>query len=119
MATEPLQGRCPACGAEELYRGFQGRITCGNTLCENQSAIDTLLTDPELLGHLVEIIDQDGRRGWTLRHPLIERLHDALFGCDLAAWLVEDGPPFRLEPGVYRATAAEDGLWQYEPVDHA
>lgn len=126
MASEPLQGRCPHCGAEELQRGFQGRIVCGNTLCERQDAVNSLLTDPQLTEHLIKVSKRH-RPGSaepqveitdvTLRHPLVERLDDDLFTCELALYM-EAGRPELLPVGMYQVIQV-DGVWKFEPVNHA
>lgn len=128
MAAEPIQGRCPACGAEELHRGFQGRVVCGNTLCEQQDAVHDLLTDPELTEHLIKVtpsvrrFDSQGNPGpestdWTLRHPLVERLDDALFGCELALYLnAMHQANEELAEGLHRVTVLDTGGWRFEQV---
>jgi hypothetical protein len=55
-----------------------------------------------------------GPKTFTVRHPLRERLDDALMECalhDMTAGL--DGPPRR--PGRYRVTVAGGG-WSWEPL---
>jgi len=114
----PVKGRCPACGASELRYGFQGHIECQNMDCDNRYAVDILLSDPEITEHLVKVVGQPGRLAlsWTLRHPLIERLNDALFGCELGAILAEYGVPDKLTPGLYRAVDTTTG-WEYSLVE--
>lgn len=120
MAAEPLQGHCPQCGAEELYRGFAGKVRCGNTLCEAPDAAHRLLTDPELGHHLVKVTEAHRGaqtvKGWTLRHPLVERLDDDLFTCGLHLWLAQSGVD-DLDPGVYRIETVDgDPGLTFEPV---
>lgn len=125
MAIDPLQGRCPHCGAEELKRGFQGLIQCGNTLCEQQDAVHRLLTDPELNNHLVKVTTRNRVTSegpvplfdWTIRHPLVERLNDDLFVCEIGLYLsaVRDGGEI-LKGGLYRVFDGVNGGWYMELV---
>jgi hypothetical protein len=114
VAIDSIAGHCPACGTDSLIRGFQGRIQCANTLCDERTAVDTLLTDPHLMDHLVRLTADT----FTVRHPLIERLNDALFDCEVMLAIVpmiEDGDE---EPGTYRVTG-EAPDYTLEEVSHA
>lgn len=126
MAIEPLQGHCPVCGAEELRRGFQGLIQCGNTLCERQDAIHSLLTDPELGNHLIRVTKRvrHSEAGateildWTIRHPLSERLNDDLFACEMGLYvhaMWDGGSP--LTEGTHRVTDNDDGGWDVRLIE--
>lgn len=39
-----LQGRCPSCGSETLFRGSNGYITCSLLGCKNPAAAYDLLS---------------------------------------------------------------------------
>lgn len=92
-----VAGFCPACGQELLVLTDTGHIICALSDCPNQGAVDDLLDDRET-GHVVVF----GETEFTIRHPLIERLDDALLDCDLHRIIAGlDGPP--VQPGRYRA----------------
>lgn len=110
-----LDARCPACGSDNsLFRGFQGRISCSSADCPNPGAVHNLLNDPHILDHLVSVTDH----GWTLRHPLIERIGDALFACDLSGHLTgQREANVDTTPGVYRLEISAKGrVWHLVPV---
>jgi hypothetical protein len=124
MATHhfpSLDARCPACGAEgSLYRGFQGRITCSTEECPDAGAVHNLLNDPHLMDHLVKVIEQDGTvPGWTIRHPLVERIHDRLFQCHYGMELaMQRQANLDLGPGVYVVERTPRGRrWHLTPVE--
>lgn len=115
---DPIEvaGFCPACGAAELFLRRPGlgggptrRIFCYADRCPNPNAVDAILSDEEVL-HVVTI----GETSFTTRHPLIERVGDALMACDLAVSLAERQAPF--EPGVYRASRTSDDQWSLQRV---
>ena len=89
-------GHCPACGSSSLFLGEGGHVTCARLDCPNPAAVNELLDDRET-EHIVEF----GKADFTVRHPLRERLGDALMDCDLHDHIVRmAGPPVR--PGRYR-----------------
>jgi hypothetical protein len=91
-----VQGYCPWCGSKSLFLGSGGYITCSVGDCTNPSAASDILGDRET-EHVVVL----GEVNFTIRHPLRERLDDALLSCDLHSTLQDsDGPPKR--PGTYR-----------------
>lgn len=99
-----IQGFCPmGCGrtlkAEE-YRA-EGRVICMGQSCPDPLAAQRILDEPET-EHIVRFQGS----GFTVRHPLRERLGDALMECDLHLLLVAlPGPPDG-SPG--RFTAREE-----------
>lgn len=113
-----LDARCPACGQESLYRGFQGRVSCATDDCPNPAAVHNLLNDPNLTAHLVAVTQEGRGFRWTLRHPLIERLGDALFACELAQYMgSQQASNPDLTPGVYRVDVSPRGrVWHLTPV---
>jgi hypothetical protein len=56
--------------------------------CPRPTAAHEILADRET-EHIVDL----GTEGFTLRHPLRERLDDALMDCDVHARLAAGGPP--------------------------
>jgi len=87
-----LDGFCPmGCGqtlrAEETRA--VNRIVCWGSGCPEPLAASRILQDSE-----TEHVVQFGGSGFTLRHPLRERLGDALMECDLHLLLMAlPGPP--------------------------
>ncbi len=102
-----VQGFCPVCGSESLFLGSGGYVTCGWIECKRPTAVSDLLDDRET-EHVVQFDENE----FTVRHPLHERLDDALMDCKLHAYLSHrGGPPVAL--GRYRARL--DGLtWTWE-----
>ncbi len=112
-----VSGYFPAgCGAT-LFRAADGRVSCSGPDCPRPAAVADLLADQET-EHIVVF----GETEFTVRHPLRERLDDALMDCDLHKDIAAmDGPP--VEPGTYRARWADYdaatpgyGRWTWEPV---
>ena len=110
MRTVDVVGFCPACGHESLHV-VDGKVVCARRIrCPRPDAAHVLLQDPEP-GHLVEIKDD----GFTVRHPLIERLDDAFMDCALHACLhALPGPPVPL--GRYRVARDGDGALCWDPA---
>jgi hypothetical protein len=78
----PTLGFCPmGCGQTltVTYAG-EGRpeITCKHVLCPCPDAVARILADPET-EHIVDLQPD----GYSVKHPLAERLNDALLDCDL------------------------------------
>jgi hypothetical protein len=102
-----VAGFCPACGGRSLCLGAGGYVTCSRVDCPRPCAAADLLDDPET-EHIVQL-DPDV---FTVRHPLRERLDDALMSCGLHAHIAGlDGPPRQC--GRYRVRAGGDG-WSWE-----
>lgn len=107
-----IQGYCPMGCGETLFIGEGGYITCRRGDCPRPDAVVTLLEDVET-EHRVTFTET----GFTVRHPLRERLDDALMACvchEYVASLSAFGPPIRV--GQYRARQAGDGTWSWEEV---
>jgi hypothetical protein len=104
-----VAGYCPACGWRSLFLAYGGHVTCRRAACPSPTSADTILDDPET-EHVVEL----GPHGFTVRHPLRERLGDELMHChlhwDLAAL---DEPPAPL--GRYRVLSGPAG-WTWESL---
>lgn len=104
-----VPGYCPMGCGESLTIGAGSYITCGHLGCPNPEAVTELLGDDES-EHVVTL----SPFGFTIRHPLKERLGDALLRCRLDAYLrVMDSPPH--VPGRYRVSG-ECGDLAWEPL---
>lgn len=106
-----ISGYCPACGGPWLSSSADGYIVCTSLDCPRPTAVDELLEDRET-EHIVVF----GDAVFTIKHPLRERLDDALLKCRLHEWLASrDGPPAK--PGTYRARVAASGdSWTFEAI---
>ncbi|MGW6790010.1 DUF6085 family protein [Streptomyces chartreusis] len=107
-----VQGHCPACGHQSLFVADEGHLTCSWVECPQPDAAHTILSDAET-EHIVKL-DTDG---WTVRHPLRERIGDALMTCSLSRYLSEVDQPEEL--GTFRARREDDaewGVWSWERV---
>lgn len=101
MSTE-VKGTCPMGCGQTLFLGSGGYVTCSWIECPRPTAVADLLEDRET-EHVVEI----GPRAFTVRHPLRERLDDALMDCALHDWIAaRPGPP--TQPGRYRVHMLTD-----------
>ena len=111
MSTD-VAGTCPACGSQSLFLGSGGHVTCRIDKCPNPCAADEILADREI-EHIV-VLHHDPDEGFTIRHPLRERIADALLDCDLHSFLSQrEGPPAR--PGRYRVYRVPTGSgWSWE-----
>lgn len=127
--TGPIDvgGCCPmGCGMTLILSGQEwsgeGDVACSNPDCPRPDAVRMLLQNPET-EHVVTI--REG--GFTVEHPLRERLDGALHQCELHQDLqAADGPPEK--PGRYRVTRHEPdavsesyrsgalGGWDFEAV---
>lgn len=100
-----VQGFCPMGCGQTLYRSEAGRVWCDNVDCTDDAAVHRLLEDQET-EHIVRI----GTGGFTIRHPLRERVNDELIRCTLTEhirWVGHD----HMSPGDYRATHDKDAGW--------
>lgn len=104
-----IQGWCPMGCGRTLFVGQGGYITCSYIHCPRPDAISDLLDDNEI-EHIVEF----GETGFTIRHPLRERLDDALMACKLHEYIANlPGPP--VKPGRYRAEDRQ-AFWAWETL---
>lgn len=72
--------------------------------CPDRGAVTGIISDPET-GHVADVTED----GWTLKHPLRERLGDGLFACtagEVMRRAEEDGA---LLPGRWRLLPGTDG----------
>lgn len=94
------------CG-KTLHLGEDGCVFCIRKTCPDPSAMCDIMRDPETEHVVVFTLT-----GFTIRHPLKERLGDALLTCDLQELLSAQGPP--QVHGRYRATRAPGKPWYME-----
>lgn len=101
-----ISGYCPMGCGQTLFVADGGHITCSHLRCPRPTAVDDLLEDRET-EHVVKF---DAIK-YTVRHPLRERLDDALMTCDLYEHIAGlNGPP--VAPGRYRASRVNGGwVW--------
>lgn len=114
MSTKTLDvsGYCPMGCGSTLFVGSGGYITCSYIHCPRPDAVADLLADRE-----TEHVVRFDENGFTIRHPLRERLDDKLLTCDLhTVCATLPGPPPRL--GTYRAGKALDiSPWSWQRVE--
>jgi hypothetical protein len=100
MANVRVLGYCPSCGQDKLtVAASGGAIVCHHFGCAEPTAVHDILRDREVQ-HIVTFTED----GWTLRHPLIERIDDRLVNCDVHEMLAELTQTDRLEPGRWRVS---------------
>jgi hypothetical protein len=103
--TQEVKGYCPMGCGQTLFVGACGHITCRYVGCPRPSAVVDLLA-PNEPHHLVVFDDT----GFTIKHPLRERLDDGLLTCDLHQVCADlPGPP--PQRGTYRVRGNETGKW--------
>lgn len=94
-------GNCPMGCGETLFLGTGGHVTCSRLACPRPTAVDELLAAAET-EHIATIHED----GFTVEHPLRERLDGALHDCELHQELqAAGGPPAK--PGRYRVVRHE------------
>ena len=112
-----VQGNCPMGCGHTLFLAEGGYITCFYVHCPRRDAASDILADRET-EHIVIFAETE----FTIRHPLRERLDDALMDCDLHKDIsAMTGPP--VKPGTYRARWAPYdaatpayGRWTWEAI---
>lgn len=93
-----VQGHCPMGCGTTLFLGSGGYVTCRNLACPRPEAVSDLIDDRETEHQVTFDVD-----GFTIRHPLRERLAEPLLDCDLHRFCADmTGPPAQL--GTYRVT---------------
>ena len=73
-----VTGYCPMGCGRTLFLADGGYVTCSYIHCPRRGAVADLLADREI-SHIVQL----GEDTFTVRHPLRERLDDALMTCTL------------------------------------
>ena len=104
-----LSGYCPMGCGPTLTVDPAGEARCAMTGCPRPRAAAELLDDQEA-EHVVTLAAD----GFTLRHPLRERLDDALLDCNLHLMLAKEAPA-DLAPGRYRVSVC-GSTWTWERV---
>jgi hypothetical protein len=89
-----------------------GHITCSHLECPRPTAVDELLQDKDV-DHIVHF---EGN-GFTVRHPILERLDDQLLDCKLHLWIADTWPD--VPPGRYRAVPGIFDPWNFLPVEES
>jgi len=113
----PVDGICPACGKQYLgiavwHRSEEAsRVHCWNILCPDPKAVWKILNRPD-----TDHVAWFGQHGWTLQHPLKERVDDKLASCPATAWMQRHIPAEADRPGLYRMTEDGDG-WCFAPLE--
>lgn len=95
--VKPVAGYCPMGCGETLFLGSGGAITCSYMECPAPDAVHRILADPE---H--EHIARFDQAGFSLQHPLRERLDGALFDCRLHGEMRDFAEMPVPEEGTYR-----------------
>lgn len=109
MSRVNIPGYCPMGCGETLVAASENFITCMFLGCPRPDAVSELLSDRES-EHIVQFTGD----AFTVRHPLRERLDDALMSCELREFISGlGGPPVR--PGRYRATLHAE-RWHWSAV---
>jgi hypothetical protein len=110
-SRNPVAGNCPmGCGATLVLAG--STLACAIATCPRPTAAAELLADVET-EHIVDL----KKVTFTVRHPLRERLDDALMRCDLD-YQISQSARAPHPPGLYRVTAAAGG-WHWTPAPAA
>lgn len=113
-ARRTVAGWCPMGCGNTLALDPCGSITCTNPGCPRPDAAADILGDGET-EHVVQLDPHE----FTVRHPLRERLDDALMTCTLHGHVKSMArpphPPGRYR--VYRARADSDDGWTWEPAN--
>jgi hypothetical protein len=106
-------GWCPmGCGQTLGLFEDDGRVLCSDLTCPCPDGVHQILADREH-EHRVR---WDADAGFSIRHPLRERVGDELLACELHAYCEDlDGPP--VAPGLYRATwSGERARWEWKKI---
>jgi hypothetical protein len=108
-----IKGFCPACGGATLYRRQRdSQIVCSEFSCAEPLAAHQILAD-RMTDHVVQF---HPGQGFSIWHPLRERIDRRILVCDLHAWLEDHRPSEADRPGQYRA--AEHGpYWVFLPLE--
>lgn len=100
-----INGYCPMGCGETLWATLERGIICRNRDCPDATVVSKVLSDPEV-GHIAQV----GVAGWTLMHPLHERLGEQpeMFTCAVAQWLRSHSEA-PADAGTYRVLPDGDG----------
>lgn len=115
-----VMGYCPVCGRETLRLTDTGYLWCAGEDCDQPFAAREVLADPET-EHVVHFEDD----GYQVKHPLRERIGDALLTCRVIEHIntqlhitgISVRPPGGLWRVTYRETPEGDAVgWQWEAL---
>jgi hypothetical protein len=111
--TWDMHAPCPMCSERKLHILVSGVIRCLNRKCPRPMGAQEILDgDP---GADIVQIDEGG---FSILHPLRERIDGGLFDCPVnKAILAMAEPP--APPGRYRAALGEDRALNLTPVEEA
>lgn len=104
-----VQGYCPMGCGETLEVNKRGAVSCGGGDCMDPHAVQEILNQSEHR-HILNI----DTAGWTLKHPLAERVQDELFECPIGARMHVVALD-RVEHGRY-AVSLDDDQWKWEKL---
>ncbi len=114
-APTEIRGYCPACGHGSLVVNPSPYVAVGVYCCwpdcPRPTAAHEILQDAQT-DHVVTFTED----GFTLRHPVRERLDDELLRCSAHRYLVDLGTSGAV-PGTYRMLPSDD-TWRYERITH-
>jgi hypothetical protein len=102
--------KCPmGCGGT-LEVNDLGTLRCFAQDCPRPDAAELVLSSTET-EHLVAVEEH----GYTLQHPLRERLEGHLFACRVHAWVSDTVADHQDLPGTYRVEVGADGdlYWEF------
>lgn len=78
---------CPSCAHHSMIVNRDRHLECANVHCERPTAAQEVLSEPMTNRHVM-VLNHDGP---SVKHPIIERLDDALLHCPLADFLIMNG----------------------------
>lgn len=106
--AQPVAGHCPMGCGQKLALDRDAKVYCQNPMCPDQHAMHTIMADSET-EHLVYVESA----GWTVRHPLRERIGNALDECEVTKLMQRMGAA-PLAPGTYRVhkSVHDSFLWE-------
>lgn len=109
-----VQGHCPnGCGATLELNIVTGQMSCSHGECPDPNAVQLILDHNEP-HHIIRI----GPDGWVVKHPLLERVEDKLFDCQITkAMSLFTGPPVGTRHGDYAVTVNDDGSWNWTRLE--
>lgn len=112
-----VEGYCPECGSDSLEVDLPGfdlvssPVHCMAPGCPRPDAAHIILQDAQT-EHVVTFTGD----GFTLRHPVRERINDDLLRCPVHRWISDHDPG--LSPGRYRVIVDGPGSWvTYEGME--
>lgn len=100
-----VAGHCPMGCGPHLHVMSGGMVKCLAEGCPDPGAVTKILADRET-GHVADVTED----GWTLKHPLRERIGDGLFTCGAGGALARLAEAGALPaPGRWRLRLDADG----------